>query len=94
MCVRGAVLSEGGNASPFFDTAGGLPPQQQHLCRGLQRLLPAWLQHQEGFLLGCEPVQQPGPVLGDPAVHLPMRVRALRHPARELQVAPQGPALL
>lgn len=64
---------------------GGLPPRQQDCCRGNRGLLSPRLQHQEGHVLWHQPVQQPRALLGSPADHLPLRLRPLRHPARQLQ---------
>lgn len=71
---------------------GGLPPRQQDCCRRDRRLLSSQPQQQEGHVLWHQPVQQPRALLGSSANHLPLRLRPLRHPARQLQEEVERPA--
>lgn len=64
---------------------GGLPPRQQDRHRRHWRLLSSEHQQQEGHVLWHQPVQQPRALLGSPANHLPLRLPAFCHPARQLQ---------
>lgn len=78
----------------LIPSLGGLPPCQQDCCCGNRRLLSSWPQLQEGHVLWHQPVQQPCALLGSSADHLPLRLRPLRHPARQLQEEVERPACL
>lgn len=79
------------NHSTILHVAGRLPSQQQHLRSWAKWLLPSWTPLSKGFLLGCESLRQPCPVLGNLSKHLQMCLCAFCHSTWKLQVTLRRP---